>query len=340
MSDLKPSQPVRILGIESSCDETAAAVVENGRRLLSEVVSTQIARHAEFGGVVPELASRLHLESIAPVVGLALDKAGLDADGIDAVAVTHGPGLVGALLVGVGFAKAFAYRHGKPLVAVHHLAGHLAANYVEHPDLKPPFLALIVSGAHTHLVDVQMDRTYRVLGRTRDDAAGEAFDKVARAMGLGYPGGQKLDALAAEGEPAFAMPETSFSDNYDFSFSGLKTAAVNRLHQARQKGETLHLPDLAASVQNAIVGALVGHTELAIREKGYDTLVVAGGVAANSGLRRELNALAARRGIRVLMPRLSWCTDNAVMIAAAAYDAYLKGHTADLSLNAHAVLTM
>ena len=340
MAVSKKSKTVRILGIESSCDETAAAVVENGRTVLAEMVATQVDRHAVFGGVVPELASRLHLETIAPLVKVTLLQAKLEPSDLDAVAVTHGPGLVGALLVGVSFAKAFAYRHQKPLVAVHHLAGHLAANYVEHPELEPPFLALIVSGAHSHLVMVESYGLYRVVARTRDDAAGEAFDKVARAMGLGYPGGKKLDELAKTGRPVIALPETSFPDSFDFSFSGLKTAAVNRLHKARQKGETIDQADFASSVQTAIVNTLLTHTEQAIRALNVNTLVVAGGVAANSGLRERLKLLQETHGIDVLMPRLSWCTDNAVMIAAAGCHAYMNESFAGLDLNAYAVLPM
>lgn len=340
MSKLVRREKITILGIESSCDETAAAIVQDGRTVLSEVVLSQIDAHAAYGGVVPELASRMHLEAIAPVVDLALRKAALDADDLDAIAVTHGPGLVGALLVGVSFAKAFGYRHKKPLIAVHHLAGHLAANYVEHPDLEPPFLALVVSGAHSHLIDVLDYGRYAVIGRTRDDAAGEAFDKVARAMGLGYPGGQKLDALAQQGQVRFELPRTQFKDSFDFSFSGLKTAAINALHKAKQKDEVVHMADFAASVQAAIVQTLIEHSEAALHAYDYDTFVVAGGVAANSGLRQGLRDLAAKTGVSVLMPRLAWCTDNAVMIAAAAYGQYVNNDFAPLDLNASAVLAM
>ncbi|HHT44341.1 MAG TPA: tRNA (adenosine(37)-N6)-threonylcarbamoyltransferase complex transferase subunit TsaD [Fastidiosipila sp.] len=334
------NKPFPVLGIETSCDETAAAIVDNGRYVRSEVVWSQVRRHAEFGGVVPELASRMHLESIASVVDLALKDAHLSPADLGAVAVTHGPGLVGALLVGVGFAKAFAYRQQKPLIAVHHLAGHLAANYVEHEDLEPPFLALIVSGAHSHLVLVEDYGTYRVIGRTRDDAAGEAFDKIARAMGLGYPGGKRLDELAKEGTPIIELPQTVFPDSLDFSFSGMKTAAINWLHRQKQRGEEVLLEDVAASVQKAIVDALVSHTEAALYQTGSKTLVVAGGVAANSGLRVGLKDLSERMQIEVKMPRLSWCTDNAVMIASAGYFAGLSGEYASLDLNARPVLAM
>lgn len=329
-----------VLGIETSCDETAAAVVQNGRYVRSEVVWSQVKRHAEFGGVVPELASRMHLEAIAKVVDLALSDAGISPSDLSAVAVTHGPGLVGALLVGVGFAKAFAYRQQKRLIAVHHLVGHLAANFVEYPDLEPPFLALIVSGAHSHLVEVSAYDRYRLIGRTRDDAAGEAFDKIARAMGLGYPGGQKLDKLAQAGTPVFDLPQTAFPDSLDFSFSGLKTASLNWLHKLEQRGEVVAKEDIAATVQKAIVDQLVSHTEAALHQSRLKKLVVAGGVAANSGLRDALFDLKARMKIEVMLPRIAWCTDNAVMIASAGYFLGQHGEFASLDLNARPVLAM
>ncbi len=280
-------EDVYILAIESSCDETAAAVVKNGRQVLSSVISSQIALHTVFGGVVPEIASRKHIERINQVIEEALAQSGMTLEEMTAVAVTYGPGLVGALLVGVAEAKAIAYGAGKPLVGVHHIEGHVSANFIEHPDLEPPFVCLIVSGGHTHLVVVKDYGEFEILGRTRDDAAGEAFDKVARAVGLGYPGGPKIDRAAKDGRAgAIAFPRAKVEGApYDFSFSGLKSAVLNYLHHARQVGEEISVPDLAASFQSAVVDVLVEHTVEAAKQLGYGRVAMAGGVAANSALR-------------------------------------------------------
>ncbi len=325
-----------ILGIESSCDETAAAVVRNGRQVLSNVINTQIALHKIYGGVVPEIASRKHIESIDSVIDEALSAAGVTLSEIDAIAVTYGPGLVGALLVGVSSAKALAYAAGKPLVPVHHIKGHIMANLIAHPELEPPFVCLVASGGHSHIVEVQDYQTLRVLGRTRDDAAGEAFDKIARVIGLGYPGGPLIDKLSCEGNPeAVYFPRVRMDgDSLDFSFSGVKTAVINYLHKAEQKGEEINKADVAASFQAAVVDVLCEHTIEAARKCHRKVIALAGGVASNSALRKRMTEEAEREGISVLYPPPVLCTDNAAMIGCAGYYGYLAGQRADLSLNA------
>ena len=325
-----------ILGIESSCDETAAAVIRNGRQVLSNVINTQIALHKIYGGVVPEIASRKHIESIDPVIDEALSAAGVTLSEIDAIAVTYGPGLVGALLVGVSSAKALAYAAGKPLVPVHHIKGHIMANLIAHPELEPPFVCLVASGGHSHIVEVQDYQTLRVLGRTRDDAAGEAFDKIARVIGLGYPGGPLIDKLSCEGNPeAVHFPRVRMDgDSLDFSFSGVKTAVINYLHKAEQKGEEINKADIAASFQAAVVDVLCEHTIEAARKCHRKVIALAGGVASNSALRKRMTEEAEKEGISVLYPPPVLCTDNAAMIGCAGYYGYLAGQRADLSLNA------
>ncbi len=329
-----------ILGIESSCDETAASVVEDGRRVLSNVVASQVEEHRLYGGVVPEIASRRHAEAISGVVKEALEQAGVTLDAIDGIAVTYAPGLIGALLVGVNFAKGLALTTGKPLIPVHHLRSHIAANYLAHPELKPPFLCLIVSGGHSHIVEVTDYTTFRVIGRTRDDAAGECYDKAARAMGMPYPGGVALDKLAHEGDPtAYALPRPHVEGSpYDFSFSGLKTAVINTLHNAQQKGIEINKADLCASFQDRVTGMLVENTLLAARDTGANTIVLAGGVSANSGLRAGMEEACRREGYALYAPPLSLCGDNGAMVAAQGYYELQAGHTADSSLNAVASL--
>lgn len=339
---------MRILAIESSCDETAAAVVEDGRKVISSVVATQIERHKVFGGVVPEIASRMHTECIAQVVAEALEKADCNPDGsakdaadgkgIDAIAVTTAPGLIGALLVGVSFAKGLSMSTGLPLVPVHHLRGHIAANYLAHPDLEPPFLCLVVSGGHSHIVEVTSYTEMRVIGRTRDDAAGEAFDKTARAMGLPYPGGVHLDKVANDGDPkgyVFPKPRVDGSP-YDFSFSGLKTAVINTIHNLEQKGQEVPVANLAAAVRKCVTDILTERFLLAADDLGYKKLVMAGGVSANSELRSRMAALCEKTGRTLCVPPLSLCGDNAAMIGAQGYYEYIAGHTASLDLNASA----
>ena len=325
-----------ILAIESSCDETAASVVKNGRCVLSNIISSQIAIHTLYGGVVPEIASRKHIEKINQVVEAALKEADVTLDDIDAIGVTYGPGLVGALLVGVAEAKAIAYAKKKPLVGVHHIEGHVSANYIEHPDLEPPFLCEIISGGHTHLVIVKDYGSFEILGRTRDDAAGEAFDKVARAIGLGYPGGPKIDKLAKEGNPhAIDFPRAHMEDApYDFSFSGVKSAVLNHLNKCRMTGEPIVEADIAASFQQAVVDVLVDNAIRAAKDYHMDRLAIAGGVASNGALRAAMEAACEKEGIRFYRPSPIFCTDNAAMIGAAAYYEYLKGSRADLTLNA------
>lgn len=325
-----------ILAIESSCDETAAAVVKNGRQVLSNIINSQIDIHTNYGGVVPEIASRKHIENIDGVIGLALTKAGVTLDDITAIAVTYGPGLVGALLVGVAEAKALAFAAGKPLVGVHHIEGHISANYIENPDLKPPFAALVVSGGHTHLVRVKDYGQYEIVGRTRDDAAGEAFDKVARAVGLGYPGGPKVDKLAKEGNPhAFEFPRAQVEDApYDFSFSGIKSCVLNMLNHYEMRGESINKADLVASFQNAVVDALVSRAMKLVNEEEHDKLVVAGGVASNSALRSALKQACDEAGVKFYSPSPGLCTDNAVMIGAAGYYEYINGTRHGYDLNA------
>lgn len=325
-----------ILAIESSCDETAASVVKNGRCVLSNIISSQIAIHTLYGGVVPEIASRKHIEKINQVVEAALKEADVTLDDIDAIGVTYGPGLVGALLVGVAEAKAIAYAKKKPLVGVHHIEGHVSANYIEHPDLKPPFLCEIISGGHTHLVIVKDYGSFEILGRTRDDAAGEAFDKVARAIGLGYPGGPKIDKLAKEGNPhAIDFPRAHMEDApYDFSFSGVKSAVLNHLNKCRMTGEPIVEADIAASFQQAVVDVLVDNAIRAAKDYHMDRLAIAGGVASNGALRAAMEAACEKEGIRFYRPSPIFCTDNAAMIGVAAYYEYRKGTRHGWDLNA------
>lgn len=325
-----------ILAIESSCDETAASVVKNGRCVLSNIISSQIAIHTLYGGVVPEIASRKHIEKINQVVEAALKEADVTLDDIDAIGVTYGPGLVGALLVGVAEAKAIAYAKKKPLVGVHHIEGHVSANYIEHPDLEPPFLCEIISGGHTHLVIVKDYGSFEILGRTRDDAAGEAFDKVARAIGLGYPGGPKIDKLAKEGNPhAIDFPRAHMEDApYDFSFSGVKSAVLNYLNKCRMIGEPIVEADIAASFQQAVVDVLVDNAIRAAKDYHMDRLAIAGGVASNGALRAAMEAACEKEGIRFYRPSPIFCTDNAAMIGVAAYYEYQKGTRHGWDLNA------
>ena len=336
MKKSRIDQDVWILAIESSCDETAAAVVKNGREVLSNVISSQIALHTLYGGVVPEIASRKHIEKINQVIEEALKEADMSLEDMTAVAVTYGPGLVGALLVGVAEAKAIAYGAGKPLVGVHHIEGHVSANFIEHPDLEPPFVCLIVSGGHTHLVIVKDYGEFEIIGRTMDDAAGEAFDKVARAVGLGYPGGPKVDKAAREGNPhAMEFPRAKVGGSaYDFSFSGMKSAVLNYINQAQMKGETISVPDLCASFQNAVVDVLVSRAVAAAKEYGYDKLAIAGGVASNSALRQGMKEACDKEGLKLYYPSPIYCTDNAAMIGAAAYYEYINGARAGWDLNA------
>lgn len=332
MSDKK----IRILAIESSCDETAAAVVVNGRQVLSNVISTQIPIHTLYGGVVPEIASRKHIERINQVIEESLKEAHTSLDEIDAIGVTYGPGLVGALLVGLSEAKAISFAKDIPLVGVHHIEGHICANYIEDKTLEPPFLCLVVSGGHTHLVRVKDYGQYEILGRTRDDAAGEAFDKVARAIGLGYPGGPKIEQKAKEGDPhAIPFPVAKVNDSaYDFSFSGLKSAVLNYINGAKMKGETVDEADIAASFQQAVIDALVGHAMHALDEFGGDKFAIAGGVASNGTLRAAMQEACEKRGARFYHPSPILCTDNAAMIGAAAYYEYMAGRRDSMSLNA------
>lgn len=342
MTEIKSERPVLsgedvvILAIESSCDETAAAVVKNGRTVLSSVISSQIATHTVYGGVVPEIASREHIKAINYVIRRALAEADMRLSDLTAIGVTYGPGLVGALLVGVAEAKALAYGAGKPLVGVHHIEGHVSANFIEHPDLEPPFVCLIVSGGHTHLVIVKDYGEFEIIGRTRDDAAGEAFDKVARAVGLGYPGGPKVDRAAKEGNPhAVEFPRGKIDGSpYDFTFSGLKSAVLNYINHAKMTGEEIAVPDLAASFQNSVVDSLVSRTVAAAKEYGYRKVAIAGGVASNSALRAAMEEACRRRNLRCYYPSPILCTDNAAMIGAAAYYEYRKGNLAGWDLNA------
>ena len=323
-----------VLGFESSCDETAAAVVEDGRIVRSNVIATSVAEQALYGGVVPEIASRRHAESISMVADKALADAGMTMQDIDAVAVTFAPGLIGAVLVGVNFAKGLAYSAGKPLVPVHHLRGHIAANYLTHPDLKPPFLCLVASGGHSHIVEVQDWCRYRVLGRTVDDAAGEAFDKVARTLGLPYPGGPSVSQAARNGDPhAYKLPVPHVEGKYNVSFSGLKTAVINEVHNAEQRGEAVNVADMAASFQERIAQILAKKLLSAAADTGAKTVCLAGGVAANGRLRQLVNDGAQKLGAKVLLPALKYCGDNAAMIAAQGYFEYRDGNLADLSLN-------
>lgn len=329
------------LGIESSCDETSAAVVANGRKLLSNVISSSLELHKAYGGVVPEIASRKHLEYIVPVIDSALKEAGTSLERIDAIGVTFGPGLVGGLLVGLMAAKGLAYAAGKPLVGVHHLEGHISANFLESPDLEPPFMTLVASGGHSHIVLVEDYGKYKILGRTRDDAAGEAYDKVSRALGLGYPGGPAIDKAAKSGDPGYiAFPRTRFKDSYDFSFSGIKTAVLNHLNSLKMAEKDIPVNDICASFQEAVCGVLCDNTFRAARDTGMKTVVLAGGVAANSRLRELFEQTASKRGMRLEKPSRILCTDNGAMIAAAAYYAYKKGRISDMTLNAEATYSL
>ncbi len=327
---------VDILAIETSCDETAAAVVRNGREVLSNIISSQIDLHTLYGGVVPEIASRKHIEKINQVAGEALREAGRKLSDMDAIAVTYGPGLVGALLVGVSAAKAISFASGIPLIGVHHIEGHISANYIENKELEPPFVCLVVSGGHSHLVVVRDYGEYEILGRTRDDAAGEAFDKVARAIGLGYPGGPKIDRVSKEGNPAaIPFPRAKVGDSaYDFSFSGLKSAVLNYLNSCEMKGIAICQADVAASFQKAVVDVLVEHSMHAVAESGMKKFAIAGGVASNSALRSALEKECQKQGIAFYHPSPILCTDNAAMIGAAAYYEYQKGVRHGYDLNA------
>lgn len=335
MSNQSDSE-IKILAIESSCDETAAAVVVNGRDMRSNVISSQIALHTLYGGVVPEIASRKHIEKINQVIEQALADASMTLDDIDVIGVTYGPGLVGALLVGVAEAKAISYARNIPLVGVHHIEGHISANYIENPGLKPPFLCLVVSGGHTHLVKVKDYGVYEILGRTRDDAAGEAFDKVARAIGLGYPGGPKIEKVSHEGNPdAIAFPRAKVADGvYDFSFSGLKSAVLNYLNGCRMKEIEINQADVAASFQKSVTDVLVDHARHAIREFGMEQFAIAGGVASNGVIRGAMEQMCKEEGVRFYNPSPILCTDNAAMIGAAAYYDFITGKRAGLDLNA------
>lgn len=330
------AEDVLILAIESSCDETAASVVKNGRTVLSNVISSQIATHTVYGGVVPEIASREHIKAINYVIERALSEANVTLEDITAIGVTYGPGLVGALLVGVAEAKAIAYAAHKPLIGVHHIEGHVSANFIENPDLEPPFVCLIVSGGHTHLVIVKGYGEFEIIGRTRDDAAGEAFDKVARAVGLGYPGGPKVDKAAKEGNShAMEFPRAKVADSpYDFSFSGLKSAVLNYINHAKMTGEEIYVPDLVASFQNAVVDVLVSRAITAAKEYGYKKLAIAGGVASNSALRAAMKEACDKNGITFYHPSPIFCTDNAAMIGVTAYYEYIKGNRSGWDLNA------
>lgn len=332
---------MKILGIESSCDETAASVVEDGRRVLSNIVASQAEVHALYGGVVPEIASRAHCEALTGVVKEALEKADTTLDGIDAIAVTYAPGLIGALLTGLSFAKGLSYSCGKPIIPVHHIRGHVAANYIAHPDLKPPFIALVVSGGHTSLLKVNDYTDYQSIGQTRDDAAGEAFDKAARMLGLPYPGGAAMDRLASAGNKTAMKFSISHVDNcpFDFSFSGLKTAVINHVHTLQQKGIEMseeYKADIAASFTEALVKSICVRVDALYSEFGAYPLVLAGGVAANSHLRGGLKALTDKKGVPLYLPPLSLCGDNAAMIASQGYFEYLSGAVAGLDLNAYA----
>ena len=325
---------VIVLAIETSCDETAAAVIKNGREILSNVVVTQIDIHKKFGGVVPEVASRNHVVDINPVIQKAVEESGVRLQDMDVIAATYGPGLVGALLVGLSSAKALAYALNKPFVGVNHIEGHVAANYLAHPDLKPPFISLIVSGGHTHIVEVSDYNVFNIMGKTKDDAAGEAYDKVARAMGLGYPGGPVLDKLAQEGEANIKFPQAMINEGYDFSFSGIKSAVLNYLNSKAMKNEAYQKEDVAASFQQAVVEVLVAKAIKATLDKGYDKLALSGGVSANSQLREWAREKAEENGIKLYYPPLYLCTDNAAMIGSSGYYKYRDDQISDLSLNA------
>lgn len=330
-----------ILGIESSCDETAAAVVEDCTKLRADVIASQAMEHREYGGVVPELASRRHCENILATVNGALDRAGVTLDDLDGIAVTYTPGLIGALLVGVNFAKGLAFSANKPLIPVHHMTGHIAANYLAHPELQPPYLCLVVSGGHTMLTEVLSYTEFRILGTTRDDAAGECFDKCARVLGYPYPGGVQIDKAAQTGDPKkYALPRPRVAGSeLDCSFSGLKTAVINMVHHAEQVGEEIDRASMAASLQATVSQILTEKTELAAAQTGYTTIAMAGGVSANSGLRGEMERMCRKHGYRLYMPPLSLCGDNGAMIACQGSYNFLAGMRADMSLNAYATGT-
>lgn len=331
---------MKIISIESSCDETAASVVEDGRKVLSNVISSQVEEHKIYGGVVPEIASRRHSENISAVVQKALDDANCTYDSIDAIAVTYAPGLIGALLVGVNFAKGLSFSTGKPLIPVHHLRSHIAANYISHPELEPPFLALVVSGGHSHIINVKSYTEFEIIGKTRDDAAGECLDKAARAMGIPYPGGANLDKIAKDGNAsAFKFPHPRVDGApLDFSFSGLKTSVVNIIHNANQKGETINIPDLGASYISAVVNCLTENLMKAAEMTDQKKIVVAGGVSANSVLRRELISVCEKNKLDLYLPELSLCGDNAAMVGSQAFYEYQAGYVAKENLNAIASL--
>ncbi len=333
---MEKREDVRILAIESSCDETAASVVQNGRQVLSNIISSQIDLHTLYGGVVPEIASRKHIEKMNQVIEEALKEAGVTLEDITAIAVTYGPGLVGALLVGVSAAKAIAFATGKPLVGVHHIEGHISANYIENKQLEPPFACLVVSGGHTHLVMVKDYGEYEIIGCTRDDAAGEAFDKVARAIGLGYPGGPKIDRLSRDGNPdAVKFPRAKVDgSDYDFSFSGLKSAVLNYLNSCEMKGIPVNNADVAASFQKAVIDVLVEHSLHAVKEYGFEKFAIAGGVASNSSLRAAFETACKNQKIAFFHPSPIFCTDNAAMIGVAGYYEYIKGTRSGYDLNA------
>ena len=333
---MKEIRDINILAIETSCDETAAAVVHNGRDVRSNIISSQLDLHKLYGGVVPEIASRKHIEKINQVIEEAIKEAEVGFEDIDAIAVTYGPGLVGALLVGVAEAKAIAFAKKIPLVGVHHIEGHISANYIEHPDLKPPFLCLVASGGHTHLVCVKEYGKYEILGRTRDDAAGEAYDKVARAIGLGYPGGPKIDRISKEGNPdAVTFPKAKIDGaQYDFSFSGLKSAVLNYINGCKMKGESFDPADLAASFQKAVVEVLVENSMRAVKDQGVYKFAIAGGVASNSALRAAMAEACEKNGVKFYYPSPIYCTDNAAMIGVAGYYEYLAGTRHGWDLNA------
>ena len=336
MREKKMKEDIVLLAIECSCDETAAAVVKNGRDVLSNVIYSQIALHTEYGGVVPEIASRKHIEKINQVIEQALSEAGKTLQDMDGIAVTYGPGLVGALLVGVSEAKAISFATGLPLIGIHHIEGHISANYIENKDLEPPFVCLVASGGHSHLVVVKDYGEYEIIGRTRDDAAGEAFDKVARAIGLGYPGGPKIDKLSKEGNPdAIAFPRAKVAENeYDFSFSGLKSAVLNYLNACQMKGEEVNRADVAASFQKAVIDVLVEHSMHAVKQYGFHKFAIAGGVASNSSLRKAFEERCEKEGVQFYHPSPIFCTDNAAMIGAAGYYEFIKGLRSGYDLNA------
>ena len=331
---------MKILAIESSCDETAAAVVEDGRKVLSSVIASQVSEHIIYGGVVPEIASRMHAQAISGVVSKALSDANVGYSDLDAIAVTYAPGLIGALLVGVNFAKGLSYSTGLPLVPVHHLRSHIAANYITSPELKPPFLCLVVSGGHSHIVAVNDYTDFKIIGRTRDDAAGECMDKAARAMGLPYPGGVNLDRISKDGNPGlYKLPHPHVDGSvYDFSFSGLKTAVVNIIHNSKQKGTEISIPDLGASCIETVADCLVNNTVKAAEEFGYNKIALAGGVSANSRLRKRMLDICKQKGWELYMPDLSLCGDNAAMVGAQAFYEFKKGNLASLDLNAFATM--